>query len=74
MHNKGIKQVCFAVILLLSSCIIILGVSETNQQKDYIITNLIRMNTDLDSELIKELNSYYDMILDMARKEGNYVF
>ena len=44
------------------------------QQKDYIITNLIRMNTDLDSELIKELNSYYDMILDMARKEGNYVF
>ena len=44
------------------------------QQKDYIITNLIRMNTDLDSELIKELNSYYGMILDMARKEGNYVF
>ena len=26
------------------------------------------------SEKMKEINSAYDMILDMARKEGNYVF
>lgn len=44
------------------------------KQNDFIVTNLIRINTDLDSELIKELNSYYDKILDMAREEGNYVF
>lgn len=44
------------------------------KQNDVIVTNIIRMNTDLDSELIKELNSYYDKILDMAREEGNYVF
>ena len=44
------------------------------KQNDFIVTNLIRINTDLDSELIKELNSYYDRILDMAREEGNYVF
>ena len=36
--------------------------------------NLIRMNTYLDSDLIKQLNSYYDKILDMAREEGDYVF
>ena len=44
------------------------------KQNDFIVTNIIRMNTDLNSELIKELNSYYDKILDMAREEGNYVF
>lgn len=44
------------------------------KQNDFIVTNLIRIDTDLDSELIKELNSYYDKILDMAREEGNYVF
>ena len=44
------------------------------KQNDFILTNLIRIDTDLDSELIKELNSYYDRILDMAREEGNYVF
>ena len=44
------------------------------KQNDVIVTKIIRMNTDLDSELIKELNSYYDKILDMAREEGNYVF
>ena len=44
------------------------------KQNDFIVTNLIRIDTDLDSELIKELNSYYDRILDMAREEGNYVF
>lgn len=44
------------------------------KQNDFIVTNIIRMNKDLDSESIKELNSYYDKILDMAREEGNYVF
>ena len=44
------------------------------KQNDFIVTNLIRIDTDLDSDLIKELNSYYDKILDMAREEGNYVF
>ena len=44
------------------------------KQNDVIVTKIIRMNTDLDSELIKELNSYYDKILVMAREEGNYVF
>lgn len=44
------------------------------KQNDCIATNLIRLDTSLDSELIKELNSYYDKILDMAREEGNYVF
>lgn len=44
------------------------------KQNDFIVTNLIRIDTDLNSELIKELNSYYDKILDMAREEGNYVF
>ena len=44
------------------------------KQNDFIVTNVIRIDTDLDSELIKELNSYYDKILDMAREEGNYVF
>ena len=47
---------------------------EVLEQKDCIATNLIRIDTDLDSELIKELNSYYDKILDIAREEGNYVF
>lgn len=49
-------------------------VIEAFEQKDRIATNLIRIDTDLDSELIKELNGYYDKILDMAREEGNYVF
>ena len=49
-------------------------VIEAFEQKDRIATNLIRIDTDLDSELIKELNSYYDKILDIAREEGNYVF
>ena len=44
------------------------------KQNDFIVTNLIRIDTDLDSDLIKELNSYYDKILDIAREEGNYVF
>ena len=44
------------------------------KQNDFIVTNLIRIDTDLDSDLIKEQNSYYDKILDMAREEGNYVF
>ena len=44
------------------------------KQNDFIVTNIIRMNTGFDSELIKELNSYYDKILDMAIEEGNYVF
>ena len=44
------------------------------KQNDFILTNLIRIDTALDSELIKELNSYYDKILNMAREEGNYVF
>ncbi len=44
------------------------------KQNDFIVTNLIRIDTALDSELIKELNSYYDKILDMAREEGDYVF
>lgn len=44
------------------------------KQNDFIVTNLIRIDTALDSELIKELNSYYDKILNMAREEGNYVF
>ena len=47
---------------------------EVLEQKDCIATNLIRIDTDLDSELIKELNSYYDKILDIAREEGDYVF
>ena len=49
-------------------------VIEAFEQKDCIATNLIRIDTDLDSELIKELNGYYDKILNMAREEGNYVF
>ena len=49
-------------------------VIEAFEQKDRIATNLIRIDTDLDSELIKELNGYYDKILNMAREEGNYVF
>ena len=49
-------------------------VIEAFEQKDRIATNLIRIDTDLDSELIKELNGYYDKILDMAREEGDYVF
>ena len=44
------------------------------KQNDFIVTNLIRIDTDLDYELIKDLNSYYDTILDIAREEGNYVF
>ena len=44
------------------------------KQNDFIVTNLIRIDTDFDSELIKELNCYYNKILDMAREEGNYVF
>lgn len=44
------------------------------KQNDFIVTNIIRMNKDLDSKSIKELNNYYDKILDMAREEGNYVF
>lgn len=44
------------------------------KQNDFIVTNLIRIDTDLNSESINELNSYYDKILDMAREEGNYVF
>ena len=49
-------------------------VIEAFEQKDRIATNLIRIDTDLDSELIKELNGYYDKILNMAREEGDYVF
>ena len=49
-------------------------VIEAFEQKDCIVTSLIRIDTDLDSELIKELNGYYDKILNMAREEGNYVF
>ena len=49
-------------------------VIEAFEQNDRIATNLIRIDTDLDSELIKELNGYYDKILNMAREEGNYVF
>ena len=44
------------------------------KQNDFIVTNLIRIDTDFDSELIKELNCYYNKILDMAREEGDYVF
>ena len=39
------------------------------KQNDFIVTNLIRIDTDFDSELIKELNCYYDKILNMAREE-----
>lgn len=43
-------------------------------QHVFIVANLIRMNTYLDSDLIKQLNSYCDKILDIAREEGDYVF
>ena len=44
------------------------------KQHVFIVANLIRMNTYLDSDLIKRLNSYCDKILDIAREEGDYVF
>ena len=44
------------------------------KQNDFIVTNIICMNKDLDSDLIKQLNSYCDKILDIAREEGDYVF
>ena len=44
------------------------------KQHIFIVANLIRMNTYLDSDLIKRLNSYCDKILDIAREEGDYVF
>ena len=52
------------------------NVIEAFERKQHISieANLIRMNTYLDSDLIKQLNSYYDKILDMAREEGDYVF
>ena len=49
-------------------------VIEAFEQKERIATNLIRIDTDLDSDLIKRLNSYCDKILDIAREEGDYVF
>ena len=44
------------------------------KEDDFLVTNIIHINADLDYELIKDLNSYYDTILDIAREEGNYVF
>lgn len=52
------------------------NVIEAFERKQHISieANLIRMDTDLDSDLIKRLNSYCDKILDIAREEGDYVF